>query len=267
MATTVFHFGSDEHFLLGSFQYTPRLRQRGASILLCNPMGEESARAHRVYRVLATQLERAGYAVQRFDFFGTGDSAGEAAAATIDTWIQDIELAAAELARRSTIKRVVVVGLRLGASLAAIASHRLRPRHLILWDPIASGTEYLQELAAAHRSFMREELPGYQDTLQVDSGGVPAEALGIPITSQLAAGLAAIDLTKAPITTDHLTVISTHACNGVTRLRQQWCESPTTRWIELPDSSSWNSDAALNSATVPMDVIQAIVGRIEELSP
>jgi len=35
----------------------------------------------------------------------------------------------------------------------------------------------------------------------------------------------------------------------------------------MPDSPAWNADAALNAMTVPMDIVRAIVARLEEVSP
>jgi pimeloyl-ACP methyl ester carboxylesterase len=219
--------------------------------------------------VLATQLERTGYAAQRFDFFGTGDSGGEGDDLDVAACLADIELAAAELIRLSGVTRLVLVGLRLGASLAALAAERLCPRHLVLWDPVVDGASYLRELAVAHRTFMKDELGevAWRDLLRVDSNGVPDEALGTAITPALAAGIAAIDLAKALPRADQVTVISTRESPGTARLRQRWCTSSGVRWLDMPASVAWNSDAALNNATVPIDIVQAIVARIEELSP
>lgn len=267
-STSVFHFGSAERYLVGTLHYTPRLRRRSAAVLLCNPMGEEAARAHRLYRVLATQLERAGYAAQRFDYVGTGDSAGSDEDATVASFRDDIELAAAELARRSGVDRLALVGLRLGATLAALAAERLCPRHLVLWDPVVDGAAYLRELATAHRCYMRGELGamGWQDRLRVDANGVPDEALGIPISTELAAGIAAIDLTRSLPSAEHVTVVCTRGTPDMAKLRERWSAFGAVRWLDMPASVSWNSDAALNSATVPIDVVQAIVARIEESS-
>ena len=63
--------------LLGALHVPQRLRRRATAVLLCNPFGEEASRAHRTFRVLATQLERAGYASLRFDYSSTGDSQGD----------------------------------------------------------------------------------------------------------------------------------------------------------------------------------------------
>jgi pimeloyl-ACP methyl ester carboxylesterase len=268
MSVAVFHFGFPNRQLLGTLHYRPRLRQRGAAVLICNPMGEEAARAHRVYRVLASQLERAGYAAQRFDYFGTGDSDGDALEATIAAWGEDIETAAKELTRRTGVHRLVLVGVRLGASLAVMAAARLNARHLILWDPVVNGASYLQELAAAHREFMHEELGAvWNDDLHLRASGATAEVLGTPISPELRNGLAGIDLTSIPLRADHTTVICSSASPHMVQLHEHWLSAPTMRWIDMPVSESWNSDKALNSATVPIDVIQTIVARIEELSP
>ena len=48
---------------------------RGGAIL-CPPMGEEGRAAHRTFRRLAEELAEAGNVALRFDYDGTGDSAG-----------------------------------------------------------------------------------------------------------------------------------------------------------------------------------------------
>lgn len=263
------HFGPTDRPLLGALQIPQRLRSRSAAVLLCNPFGEEAARAHRTYRVLATQLERAGYGVLRFDYGGTGDSMGDSHDARLAGWLGDIELAAEELRAASGVRKLVAVGLRLGGTLAALATARgaLRLRHLVMWDPVVDGTAYLRELAAQHRVYMRAELgPAYRDRLRVSADGLPAEALGAPISAALAADLAAIDLTTAELRAEQVTVIRTAPAADLDRLQRRLTE-PAATWLELPGGAAWNSDAALNAAVVPMDIVQAVVARVEELSP
>lgn len=252
--------------MLGTLHAPQRLRPRSAAVLLCNPLGEEASRAHRIYRVLATQLERSGFHVLRFDYGGTGDSMGASEDVSIAGWIADIGTAAEQLLSTSGAKKLVAVGLRLGGTLAALATSRggLRLRHLVLWDPVVDGSGYLRELAALHRGYMRIEMGAddWRDRLVVSADGVPVEALGMPISTAFATELGAIDLATEELRTDHVTVIQTGARAAAERLRR-----PSVHWIELPASESWNSDAALNAAVVPMDVVQAIVARVEELSP
>lgn len=237
-------------------------------MLLCNPFGEEASRAHRTFRVLATQLERAGYAALRFDYSGTGDSVGDSGAATVDAWVGDIASAADRLRTASGVARVTVVGLRFGATLAMLASARgeLRPRHLVLWDPVVDGAAYLRELVAQHRAYMRAEIgDGWQDRLRIAADGAPAEALGAPIGAVLGSQIAAIELTGVAPGADQVTVITTRVTPELERLRLHLPAS--ARWLEMAESPAWNTDAALNAMTVPMDIVQAVVARIEEMSP
>ncbi len=151
MGVRIEYFGTGTH-LLGAFHLAQRLQPRRTAVLLCSPFGEEASRAHRTYRVLATQLERAGFSVLRFDYSGTGDSLGQAEDVTLATCVADIGAAAEGLLAASGAQRVALVGLRLGATLALLASTRgLRPRHLLLWDPIVDGAAYLRELVTQHR--------------------------------------------------------------------------------------------------------------------
>jgi uncharacterized protein len=270
LGVKVHYFGGSPN-LFGAFHAPQRLRARSAAVLLCNPFGEEASRAHRIYRVLAAQLERAGYATLRFDFSGTGDSAGEASDATVEQWLRDLQTAAAELRSASGSPRVAMIGLRFGATLAALATSRgaLRPRHLLLWDPVVSGAGYLRELAAQHRQYMTEEMgaAGWKDTLRVSAEGFPAEALGVPLSPALTAEIAGIDLTQESLSSDLVTVVTTGKSAELERLRDSLGNGAAMKWIDTPGSAAWNSDAALNAATVPMDIVLALLSRIEETIP
>jgi pimeloyl-ACP methyl ester carboxylesterase len=270
------YFGAERQ-LLGALHQPQRLRPRSTAVLLCNPFGEEASRSHRIYRVLATQLERAGYAAMRFDYSGTGDSLGDSTAATLDAWIGDVALAAERLRVASGATRLTVVGLRFGATLAMLAAARGEPRirHLLLWDPVVDGAAYLREMAAQHRAYMQLEIgPRWRDRLRISPEGIPAEVLGAPIGALLGGQMAAIDLCNLgnpgnrgnlDDAAEQLTVITTRTTPDVERLRPRLPGG--ARWIELAESPAWNTDAALNAMTVPMDIVQAIIARIEEVSP
>lgn len=243
-------------------------------MLLCNPFGEEASRAHRTLRVLATQLERAGYAALRFDYSGTGDSLGESEAGTVDAWVADIGEAAERLRAQSGAARLAVIGLRFGATLAALAAARgrIKPRHLLMWDPVLDGPAYLRDLAEQHRAYLRSEMmAGYRDRLRVRPadtpvlGGVPLEVFGAPLGDTLATQIAAIDLAASPPTAEQLTLLSTRTTPELERLHARLPAS--AKWLQLPASAAWDSDAALNAMTVPMDIVRSLVGRIEETSP
>ncbi len=266
----VFHFGAASRRLLATLHAPERSRPRTAGVLLCNPFGEEATRAHRLYRVMASQIERAGYPALRFDYSSTGDSQGESENASIGAWLADIALAAAELQSATAARRTVVVGMRFGATLAALATARagVRVRHLILWDPVVDGRAYLAELAAQHRDYMREEIEGWRDRLGTSAEGFPSEALGVPIAPVLAGQIAAIDLANEEVRADYVTIINTHEPTpALGRFIARLAPQPATTLISVDAGASWNTDAALNASTVPIDVIRAVIGRIQEVSP
>lgn len=232
-------------------------------------MGAEALLAHRLYRVLAEQLEQAGFAVLRFDYGGTGDSAGGDEAVGISAWLADIQTAAAELGRAAPGTRLIVAGVRLGATLAALASVRLplRIRQLVLWDPIVDGLAHLRDLASSHRSFMKAELGPSWDGPQLDAEGVPSESMGLVLTPALVAELRTVDLVREPPNADHVTVLSTQANEGTERFRRVLADRAGNRWLDLHDSENWNCDAALNAATVPTDIIREISESIQKANP
>ena len=86
--------------------------------------------------------------VLRFDYLGTGDSAGEVCDVVLEDWLENICQAVDELKETTGLRTIGLVGLRFGSALAALAAQtRSDVDRLVLWDPIADGHEYLDTLA------------------------------------------------------------------------------------------------------------------------
>src|SRR4051812_14593525 len=67
-------------------------KRRGAAVVLCPPLGSDYVGVYRVWRTLAERLAALGFDVLRFDYQGTGDSAGDSAEPRrLEAWIGDIE--------------------------------------------------------------------------------------------------------------------------------------------------------------------------------
>jgi uncharacterized protein len=138
-------FGAAERRLYGV--YHPPNKGGGHAVLLCYPGIQEYNAAHWAFRRLATMLARDGHHVLRFDYFGTGDSDGDAATGTPARWVEDVQEAAQELKDLSGCREISLIGMRIGAAIAAIASsHGLHARRLILWEPVINGRSYVREL-------------------------------------------------------------------------------------------------------------------------
>ena len=145
----VLYFGPTETQILGVFHPSTDRVSKSQGILLCYPGPQEYMRIHWAMRRLAGMLSQRGFPTLRFDYYGTGDSAGETNAGTPSNWQQNIVLACEELVNLTQVREVSIVGYRLGAALAAQAVHAgLKVKSLALWDPVVSGSEYLSELTA-----------------------------------------------------------------------------------------------------------------------
>ncbi len=135
---TPFHFGSANRRLFGIYDPPPKIGGAVRAAVVCHPSGDEQIYAYRTLKQLAAQMSKAGIHVLRFDYYGTGDSAGETGEGDIASWCGDIETAIAELKDMTGAKMVSLVGLRLGANLAArvAAMRRDEIDNLLLWEPL-----------------------------------------------------------------------------------------------------------------------------------
>lgn len=115
--------------------------------VFCHPFAEEKLWAHRVSVHFARDIARLGHPVLRFDCSGSGDSDGDFSDSTLASACDDIEAAIEELKTLTGAAQVGLLGLRLGASLAArVAERRNDVERLVAWAPIIDGAAYLQEL-------------------------------------------------------------------------------------------------------------------------
>jgi alpha-beta hydrolase superfamily lysophospholipase len=117
-------------------------------LVICKPFGYEAICAHRSLRAFAEMAAAAGVPALRFDYSGTGDSNdADEQADQVDQWCNDIITAVGELRRRTGVRRVCLLGFRLGAMLATLAAQRCDGvDFLILVAPIISGRRYVGEM-------------------------------------------------------------------------------------------------------------------------
>src|ERR1700722_18569873 len=91
-------------------------------LIICNPFGDEAIRTHRAIRHLAGAAGDAGVPTLRFDYDGTGDSAGhDLDPERVGHWLDSIHTAADTLRQLSGVTCLCFAGIRLGATLAAVA--------------------------------------------------------------------------------------------------------------------------------------------------
>lgn len=133
--------GDAERSLHAVFTAASGKRRRRAAVL-CPPFGPEFERTHRAGRLLAQRLGANGYDTLRFDYYGTGDSAGEDHAFTVDGAVDDALAAISEAKDLSGARRVTLIGMRDGARVALrAAAHAQGVDRLVLWDPVVGDSD------------------------------------------------------------------------------------------------------------------------------
>jgi pimeloyl-ACP methyl ester carboxylesterase len=185
------HFGPIDQPLFG-WLHPPRPSVRATTgLVLCNPFGYETISTHRTYRHCAEKAAQAGIPALRFDYHGTGDSAGtDSDAQRLGAWLTGIGHAVATLRQLSDVQRVCLFGVRLGATIAALAAQELpEVCALIAVNPVVNGRGYLRELRMLATA-------GQRPRSRPEAGSVPgpSEVAGFAISEETQADLLTLDL-------------------------------------------------------------------------
>jgi exosortase A-associated hydrolase 2 len=116
-------------------------------MVLCDPFAEEKKSSQKTLAEMGRALAEAGIPTLHFDYRGTGDSAGQFEQYNLDDWREDIGAAVDWVRLRWALGRVGLLGLRLGATLAATEAGACRACCLVMWQPVLDGERYARELA------------------------------------------------------------------------------------------------------------------------
>ncbi|CAA9434298.1 MAG: hypothetical protein AVDCRST_MAG51-2813 [uncultured Ramlibacter sp.] len=146
-AAVPFTFDAAGEWCLGWY-HAPATPRRDMAVVLCPPIGREAICSYPTYAQLARALAEAGFPVLRFDYQGTGDSAGDdLQPRRVGSWLDSVEAAVAQARQVSGAAHVALFGLRLGATLAIEAATRIGGvDSLLLWAPCPTGKAFVREL-------------------------------------------------------------------------------------------------------------------------
>jgi alpha-beta hydrolase superfamily lysophospholipase len=180
------HFRGDAAGAMFAWYHSaPGVEPRDCVAVLCAPLGHEHTRAHRTLRHLADRLALAGIPALRFDYHGIGDSpGGDLDPGRVPAWQASIRTAIRQAQLLAGRTRVCVIGVRLGATLAALAAVDTPVDYLVLWNPCVRMASYLRELQA---------IAATAERAATDIQGA-LESAGFVMSAETLAGLRAIDL-------------------------------------------------------------------------
>jgi alpha-beta hydrolase superfamily lysophospholipase len=142
--------------IFGWYHSSPGALQADCVAVICGPIGHEYTRTHRTMRHLADRLAEHGVPAVRFDYHGMGDSPGdEQDADRVAYWQASIRAAIRQARALSGRSRVCLVGVRLGATMAARVASETPVDLLVLWNPVTKGRSFVRELQAIAMSAAR----------------------------------------------------------------------------------------------------------------
>jgi pimeloyl-ACP methyl ester carboxylesterase len=253
-------FGNSDSPLYGVYHPPTAKRVHDKAVLLCYPVGHAYMRAHWAFRRLAKMLSEAGFNAFRFDYFGTGDSAGDMLEANIGRWISDIRMAAQELKDISGVQQISVVGLRLGAALAAEASKQgVIFRDLILWDPVITGKEYLAGLRALHLGL-------FPDCEVSMNGDHINDFLGFPFCLEMIQAIEKVNLLSPPCcVAKRISIIASSERTEYARLSEALKEAGAqVDYRIVMDAGEWDKIEEFDQALLVNDILYSIVAAVSE---
>ncbi|MGN6125041.1 MAG: alpha/beta hydrolase family protein, partial [Humibacter sp.] len=193
-------FGPDDRPLFGWLAYPEDTAVRGA-VVICHAIGEEARSSRRTMRDLSRRLAEDGLLVLRFDYDGTGDSAGDYNdPAWTDRWAASVD-EAVRFVQTTGVASVSLVGMRMGATIAAVAAsgYDWAADAVVLWDPCRSGRDFLREQSMLHRA-MNDNARETSDGTVVTPGYVFSEQAAKALAGLRAEDAAAIDTTRTRVT-------------------------------------------------------------------
>jgi pimeloyl-ACP methyl ester carboxylesterase len=159
------------------------------ALVIVPPFGYEAVCAHRALRHLAQAAARAGLFAIRVDLDGTGDSAGDDLdPGRLDAWLAAID-AACDAAEAD---RIVIAGVRLGATLAALAAARRGDiAGVVAIAPLPVGRAWLREARALEATL--DLAPPPPGVAKDDH----SELVGFALTAETRDAIGRIDLVAA----------------------------------------------------------------------
>ncbi len=174
-----------------SFENCPGILHEGdgdIGVIMCSAQGFEELCARKDWRLLAQSIADLGLPVLRFDYAGTADApGGDEDPGRLDAWRASLDAAVAFMRREVGVREIVLVGLRLGATLAAQIADKIHG--FVALHPVVSGKAYARELGVLSKIISH-----------VEGAAAPADGLavaGFLTTSETLAALNSIDLRKS----------------------------------------------------------------------
>ena len=159
------------------------------TVIAAHAFAEEMNKGRRMCARMARLLAERGWRVVQKDLFGCGDSSGDFADASWAAWTADLE---DELSQADAARPIWLWGMRAGALLASAVLPGRPQVNLLLWQPVCSGAQHLQQFLRLHagaRIVGSRKTDSKTSPAQLLRSGTAVEIGGYELNPALAGGL------------------------------------------------------------------------------
>jgi dienelactone hydrolase len=192
----------------------------------------------------------------RFDYDGTGDSAGDDADPDrVASWLASVR-SALEVVREHGATSLTAVGMRFGATLAGMIADEEPVDGLVLWDPVVSGRAYLAEQRA---------LSLFSSTIRSANKDGSVEAPGMVFAAATARDLRSLDLARTTGPLARRVLVLTRPDRSARRLADRLAMSHV-EWTEATGQADL-MDYGPPQQALPMDTIARVATWIADNAP
>ena len=159
-------------------------------VVLVSALGRDERCAFMPMRLLADRFAAAGFPTLRYDHLGEGDSLAlpDPEDDALVHWLKGIDAAIALLREQTGVQRVVLAGVRMGASLATLAASRADG--LILMAPVLNGRSWVRRARFSSAAADQSKTAADDSALDTD---------GLTLSRATAMSVATIDLLHQPV--------------------------------------------------------------------
>lgn len=196
--STPFFFG--ERPLFGLLHASTASRHASSNVLVvCAPLLQDGIRAHRALWSLGDVVGRNGVPTLAFDWYGTGDSAGDDEALNLAGMLLDLQQVELELAHRFGAPKLQWLALRSAAlPLLAHLSRQDAPADVVLWEPQLDGRALVEDWRAQHHAQLYESGRYVHARHEPDAD----DLLGFKVDAALPDALSALDAAQLALPRD-----------------------------------------------------------------
>jgi pimeloyl-ACP methyl ester carboxylesterase len=221
--------------------------------LFLDPILDEKKRCQQFLARTARRLCGSGCHVVRFDYYGTGDSAGELYEFSFGEVLTNAGRLYRYIRDQYPGAEIILLGVRVGADLAVcFARETPAIKRLFLIEPVADGARFLLEQRMRRKLFYQLNRMNAEEYVEINQERFE-DHQGFPLSAAVVSFLTGWHTGKAGLTgrTVHLFKLSAAASRKqMEGLRESLAAGNTVLYQEIAGPDFWSSLEAVDTTAV-----------------